>query len=94
VITNPKIERKKTDIARTEVQLTEVRSKLSRQKHELRALEDEEIVAMFRNELYNEDEFFALMRSRRETTSVDEDDENSGMTRERKEETNNALYEN
>jgi len=65
MITNPKIERKKTDIARTEAKLTEVRARLRQQKEELTKLEDDEIVAMFRSEVITEDDFAALLRSRR-----------------------------
>jgi hypothetical protein len=66
MITNPKIERKKADIARTETRLAEVRARLRQQKDELIKLEDDEIVALFRNEIITEDDFASLLRSRRE----------------------------
>ena len=66
MITNPKIERKKKDIARTEVKLTEVKGRLREQKQEFVKLENDEIVAMFRSELITEEGYAALMRSRRE----------------------------
>ena len=73
-ITNPKIERKKADIARTEMNLAEIKARLRKQKDELIDLENDEIVAMFRSECINED-ILALLRSRRETeTGGGEDD--------------------
>ncbi len=48
MITNPRIERKKTEITKTEAKLNEVKTKLREQKQELVSLENEEIVALFR----------------------------------------------
>ena len=109
MITNPKIERKRTDIARTEVRLAEVKARLREQKQELVKLENDEIVAMFRSELLTEDGFAALMRARREAQIDDDDDlpderapsntpftqnENSNTAQKRKEEATDALIEN
>ena len=101
MITNPKIERKKADITRTETKLADVRIRLKQQKEELTKLEDEEIVAMFRSEIITEDDFSALLRSRRESAndSADPDDnsfnKNPGVSpQERKEETTDAFSEN
>ena len=76
MITNLKIERKKADIARTEAKLTDVRARLRQQKEELTKLEDDEIVALFRNEIITEDDFAKLLRSRRENAenTTDTDD--------------------
>ena len=74
MITNAKIERKKTEIARTEVTLADVKARIRGKKQELRKLEDDGIVAMFRKEIITEDDFAALMRSRREAEIDDEDD--------------------
>jgi len=74
MVTNPKIERKKADIARTETKLTEVRARLRQQKEELTKLEDDEIVALFRNEVITEDDFAKLLRSRRESAEEPEDE--------------------
>lgn len=96
MITNPRIEKKKTDIARTEVKFMEVKAKLREQRQELIALENEEIVAMFRKEVITEDDLKALMRSRQEIESDDEDDlpnENSEMSQ-REEKIINAFIEN
>ena len=82
MITNPKIERKKADIARTETKLTEVKARLRQQKEELTKLEDDEIVAMFRSEIMNEDDFFALLRSRREGASEPTGSDESPKNRE------------
>jgi hypothetical protein len=73
MITNPKIARKKTDIARTETRLAEVRARLRQQREELTKLEDDEIVAMFRSEVITEDDFAALLRSRRENAEQTEE---------------------
>ena len=79
MITNPKIERKKTDITRTEAKLIKIKGRLREQKQDLLKLENDEIVAMFRKEILTEDDFSALMRSRQEIE---------------KEETTDALSEN
>ena len=89
-ITNPKIERKKAEIARTEIKLTEIKARLRRQKDELTELEDDEIVAMFRNEHTNED-FLALLRSRRENAVNSEDDEIKQKSQESREEDKDAV---
>jgi len=98
MITNAKIERKKSDIARTEATLADVKAKLRGKKQELRKLEDEEIVAMFRSELLTEEGYAALMRSRREAEIDDEDDlpdeQTSSAQKIKKEETTDALSEN
>jgi len=62
---NPRIARKKADIARAEEKIAELRDKLREQKLELTALENDEIIAMYRKENFSEDEFFALLRSQR-----------------------------
>ena len=62
---NQKIARKKADIARTEEKIAELKNKLRVQKLELTALENDEIIAMYRKENFSEDEFFALLRSQR-----------------------------
>ena len=81
MITNPKIERKKKDIARTEARFAEVKAKLKEQKLELINLENDEIVAMFRSDIINEDDF-ALLRKRRETEAeaIDEDESSRDWT--------------
>jgi len=82
MITNPKIERKKADIKRTETKLVDVRTRLRQQKEELTKLEDDEIVAMFRSEVITEDDFSALLRSRRESAEESEESDNSPEKRE------------
>ena len=97
MITNPKIEKKKAEISRTEGTLADIKAKLREKKQELRKLEDDEIVAMFRKEVITEDDFAALMRSRREAEIDDEDDlpnERTSVTQKRKEETTDAFSEN
>ena len=88
MITNPKIERKKADIARTENKLVAVQARLRQQKEELVKLEDEEIVAKFRNERMNEDDYAVLLHPRRATSEnadapderVDASDTNSNSS--------------
>jgi hypothetical protein len=96
VITNAKIERKKTEIARIEMTLAETKGKLREKKQELIKLENDEIVAMFRSELLTEDGYAALMRSRREAEYDDEDDSPNERTPKTKikEESTDALSEN
>ena len=71
-MTNPKIKRKKSDIAKTEAQLAELKNKLREQKQELINLENEEVIALFRRENFNEDEFFTLLKSTRKSDVADE----------------------
>lgn len=96
MITNERIEKKKTDIARTEVKFAEVKAKLREQRQELIALENEEIVAMFRKEVITEDALKALMRSRQEIESDDEEDltHKNSKTAQRKEKITNEVTEN
>ena len=97
MITNAKIERKKSDIARTEIKLAEVKARLRTQKLELIDLEDAEIVAMFRSEVITEEDFAALMRSRREAENeIEEESQNERISaaQERREETTDAISEN
>ena len=97
MVTNPKIERKKKDISRTEANLAEVKAKLREQKLELIKLENDEIVAMFRNEVITEDDFRVLRRSRQEAANaIDEDgsvDCNFGAAKQ-KEEKSDEFSEN
>ncbi len=69
MVTNARIERKKSDIAKTEIRLAEVKARLREQKQDLIDLENEEIVAMFRKEVITEDDLKSLMRSRQEAES-------------------------
>jgi len=66
MVTNKKIEKKKTEIARTEAYFAEVKEKLLAKKRELIDLENDEIIAMFRSEIITEEDFAALLRARRE----------------------------
>jgi len=97
MITNPKIERKKSDITKTETKLADVKAKLREQRHELIDLENEEIVAMFRKEVITEDDFSALMKARREAEAENDDDipkERISTNLPEKEEKPDALSEN
>jgi hypothetical protein len=74
MVTNPKIERKKADIAKTMEKLANVKARLREQKQDLLDLENEEIVAMFRKEIITEDDLKSLMRSRLDVESGADDD--------------------
>jgi len=86
MITNPKIEKKKLEISKTEANIAEIKNKLQRQKQELTILENDEIVALFRKEVFNEDILSVLRQSQNKNESGDEPQE--------KEEKPNALFEN
>ena len=77
-MTNPKIEKITADIARTKAKITAYTTKLRDQERLKIHLENEEIIALFRRENLNEDEFAALLRSQRK-------DEFTEPTTERKE---------
>jgi len=87
MITNPKIEKKKLDIAKTEETITELKNKLQRQKQELTALENEEIVALYRSEVLNEDILAVLRQQSQHKTE-------SGGEPQTKGEKHNAFFEN
>ena len=86
MITNPKIEKKKLEISKTEANIAELKNKLQKQKQELTILENDEIVALFRKEVFNEDILSVLRQSQNKNESGDEPQE--------KEEKPNALFEN
>ncbi len=73
MITNPKIEKKKAEVAKTETLLAEVKAKLREKKQELLKLENDEIVAMFRKEIITEVDYALIMKKRREAEINDED---------------------
>ena len=68
------------------MKFAEIKARLREQKIELRILEDDEIVAMFRSEVITEDDFAALIRARREAESEYEDESDG-------EEIHTAAYE-
>ena len=59
-ITNPKIEKQKSEIDKTKEKLGEVTAKLREQEKHLRNLEDLEIVAQFRKERMGDENLEAL----------------------------------
>jgi len=73
MVTNEKIERKKEEIIKTATALAEMKDKLRQKKHELIALENDEIVAMFRQKIITEDDLAALMRLRQEDDDYDDE---------------------
>lgn len=68
-INNAKIEKQKKDIAKTKAKIAEIQTKLREQEKTLRALEDLEIVARFRNMRGNED-FAAEVRASQNTAPL------------------------
>ena len=61
-MTNPKIEKVKEHISKTKATIAEYQNKLKDLEKQKIQLENDEIVAMFRREKLNEDEFAELLR--------------------------------
>ena len=61
-MTNPKIEKVKASIARTKETIADHQNKLKDLEKQKIQLENDEIVALFRREKFNEDEFAQLLR--------------------------------
>ena len=62
MVTNPKIMKVNTAIDKTKEQIAELQAKLKDLEKQKTQLENDEIVAMFRREKLNEDEFAALLQ--------------------------------
>ena len=71
-LSNPKIDRARAGIAKTEERIKELRDKLRDQRQELTQLENEEIVALYRKERYNEDEYAALLQAQHNPDDTEE----------------------
>jgi len=70
-MTNPKIEKVKANIAKTKAIIADYQVKLKDLERQKIQLENDEIVALFRRENLNEDEFAAILRSgKKEHTEV------------------------
>ena len=69
MVTNKKIERKKNEIAKIESKIAELKERLREQKQELTALENVEIVAMYRRETITEDSLPELRHPRLDVMS-------------------------
>ena len=69
-MTNPKIEKVKTNISKTIAIIEEYQAKLKELERLKTQLENDEIVALFRREKLNEDEFAALLRLQKKEKSV------------------------
>ena len=63
MILNPKIIKVNTAIDKTKEQMAELQAKLRDLEKQKTQLENDEIVAMFRREQLNEDEFSALLQA-------------------------------
>jgi hypothetical protein len=74
LMTNPKIERVKEDIAKTKARISEYTSKLRELERHKTDLENLEIIALFRREKLSEDEFSALLNSQRKEKESDTQD--------------------
>ena len=75
---NPRIEKASADIARTKAKIAEYTAKATELTAKLRELEkqkinieNEEIIALFRREKLNEDEFAALLRMQKKDGNTD-----------------------
>ena len=60
---NPKIKKVNTGIAKTKTAILDYQAKLKELENQKILLENEEIIAMFRREKLNEDEFAALLQA-------------------------------
>jgi len=72
-MTNPKIEKVKANIAKTKATIENYQAKLRELEKLKIQLENDEVVALFRREKFNEDEFAALLRSQRKDDCADYD---------------------
>ena len=72
-MTNPKIEKVKANIAKTRATIENYQVKLRDLEKQKIQLENDEVVALFRREKLNEDEFAALLRSQRKDDSAEYD---------------------
>jgi len=66
-MTNPKIEKVESAIARTKGIIADYQRKLRDLERQKTELENFEIIALYRREKFNQDEFSALLRSQRKT---------------------------
>ena len=73
-ITNPKIEKAKTEIAKTKAKIAEMQTKLRGQERHVKDLEDLEIVARFRKEVFSDSNLAAIDKPHSDN-SVKQDDE-------------------
>ena len=64
-MTNPKIEKTKTEIEKTKAKISEFQAKLRALERQKTDLEDEQIVALIRSEKISDAELTALMNSLR-----------------------------
>jgi hypothetical protein len=91
-ITNPKIEKQKSEIAKTKARIAEFQAKQREQEKQLRHLEDAEIVAMFRSERINDEHLETLRES--ETISQPTRTDTGAAAKSDREEAVNANHEN
>ena len=94
MVTNPKIEKKKSEIARTEAMIAEHKTKLNKLKQELTALENEEIVALFRREDVTDANLAALRQLSTKPKNNGEPNKSHDEPQERKEEKPDEEIEN
>jgi len=64
-MTNPKLEKVKVNITKLKATIENNQAKLKELEQEKIQLENDEIIALFRREKLNEDEFAELLRSQR-----------------------------
>ena len=94
-MTNPKIEKAKTEIEKTKAKISELQAKLREQEREKVRLENEQIVALVRGERISDAELTALLRSlhRGEPDDAPISPMVSESTTTRQEEPRNAKYD-
>ena len=71
MLTNPKIEKTKTDIEKTKAKIAEYQGKLRELERQKIDLENLEIIALYRREHFSDDEFALLLHSRRNTEEIE-----------------------
>ena len=71
---NQKIERTITEIDKTRSKISELQNKLKSLEQQRINLENEEVVALFRNEKLSEDELIACFQAKREAAKVGKPD--------------------
>ena len=73
-MTNPKIEKVRASIAKTKETIADYQNKLKDLEKQKIQLENDEIIALFRREKLNEDEFAQLLRNGKDIPAGNEDE--------------------
>ena len=93
-MTNPRLEKVKTEIEKTKVKISEFQAKLREQEREKVRLENDQIVAIVQGERISDTELTALMRSLRSYEPADEPTISEPITTRQEEPRNANIDEN